>query len=45
MVYSKKAMGSWLRVLGSHQPGRVIQFLKAHWQQLKYVAKKNATRK
>lgn len=40
-----KAIGWWLRVLGKHNPDRVLIFLKAHWPQLKAVARKEATRK
>lgn len=43
--FMQKAIGWWLRVLGEHNPERVITFLKIHWDQLKGVAKKEATRK
>lgn len=43
--FIQKAIGWWLRVLGEHNPDRVMLFLKMHWQQLKTVAKKEATRK
>ena len=29
--FMQKAIGWWLRVLGSHNPERVILFLKTHW--------------
>ena len=41
----QKAIGWWLRVLGKHNPERVSLFLDVHWQQLKGVARKEATRK
>lgn len=43
--FIQKAIGWWLRVLGEHNPDRVIQFLKNHWPQLKTVARKEAMRK
>ncbi len=43
--FIQKAIGWWLRVLGEHNPDRVLLFLKEHWPQLKAVAKKEATRK
>jgi len=43
--FIQKAIGWWLRDLGSHNPERVIQCLNKHWGQLKYVAKKEGTRK
>lgn len=43
--FIQKAIGWWLRVLGEHNPHRVILFLETHWPQLKTVAKKEATRK
>lgn len=43
--FMQKAIGWWLRVLGEHNPDRVLLFLKEHWPQLKAVAKKEATRK
>lgn len=43
--FIQKAIGWWLRVLGEHNPERVIIFLKMHWGQLKSVARKEATRK
>lgn len=43
--FIQKAIGWWLRVLGEHNPDRVLIFLKTHWSQLKPVAKKEATRK
>lgn len=43
--FIQKAIGWWLRVLGAHNPDRVILFLDSHWHQLKSVARKEATRK
>lgn len=43
--FIQKAIGWWLRVLGEHNPDRVIFFLKMHWSSLKSVAKKEAIRK
>lgn len=43
--FIQKAIGWWLRVLGEHNPKRVVLFLTAHGHQLKGVAKKEATRK
>lgn len=43
--FIQKAIGWWLRVLGVHNPDRVILFLNNHWHELKPVAKKEATRK
>ena len=43
--FIQKAIGWWLRVLGSHDPERVSLFLMGHWDDLKYVARKEATRK
>ncbi len=43
--FIQKAIGWWLRVLGEHNPDRVILFLNSHWRQLKGVARKEATRK
>lgn len=43
--FIQKAIGWWLRVLGEHNPDRVLAFLKTHWPQLKGIAKKEATRK
>lgn len=43
--FMQKAIGWWLRVLGEHNPDRVLLFLKAHWPVLKSVARKEATRK
>lgn len=43
--FIQKAIGWWLRVLGTHNPERVIQLLKAHSSALKTVAKREATRK
>lgn len=41
--FIQKAIGWWLRVLGEHNPDRVLQFLEEY--PLKGVAKKEATRK
>jgi 3-methyladenine DNA glycosylase AlkD len=43
--FIQKAIGWWLRVLGEHNPERVILFLETHWLNLKGVARKEATRK
>ena len=43
--FIQKAIGWWLRVLGEHNPERVVLFLKAHWDNLKPVARHEATRK
>lgn len=43
--FIQKAIGWWLRVLGEHNPNRVILFLNMHGHQLKSVAKREATRK
>jgi 3-methyladenine DNA glycosylase AlkD len=43
--FIQKAIGWWLRVLGEHNPDRVIIFLQDHWRKLKGVARKEATRK
>ncbi|MFI5342886.1 MAG: DNA alkylation repair protein [Chlamydiales bacterium] len=43
--FIQKAIGWWLRVLGEHNPKQVSLFLYAHWEKLKGVAKKEATRK
>ncbi len=43
--FIQKAIGWWLRVLGEHNPERVVQFLSAHWTTLKGVARKEGTRK
>ncbi len=43
--FIQKAIGWWLRDLGEHNPERVCLFLKAHWDKLKGVARKEATRK
>ena len=43
--FIQKAVGWWLRVLGEHNPDRVVLFLQMHWHQLKTVARKEATRK
>ncbi|TAH33044.1 MAG: DNA alkylation repair protein [Alphaproteobacteria bacterium] len=43
--FIQKAIGWWLRDLGSHNSARVIEFLNAYNTQLKYVAKHEATRK
>lgn len=43
--FIQKAIGWWLRDLGSHNPKRVMKFLEQHWIQLQYVAKKESTRK
>lgn len=43
--FIQKAIGWWLRVLGEHNPKRVLHFLEAHEAQLMTVAKREATRK
>ena len=43
--FIQKAIGWWLRVLGEHNPTRVRAFLQVHWDELKFVARKEATRK
>ena len=43
--FIQKAIGWWLRDLGSHNPKRVIDFLREHWDKLRSVAKHEATRK
>lgn len=43
--FIQKAIGWWLRVLGEHNPDRVVVFLNIHWENLKGVARKEATRK
>ena len=43
--FIQKAIGWWLRVLGEHRPERVIAFLKSYWDNLKPVARHEATRK
>lgn len=43
--FIQKAIGWWLRVLGEHNPERVVTFLKLHWDNLKPVARHEATRK
>lgn len=43
--FIQKAIGWWLRVLGEHNPQKVIAFLDIHWESLKGVARKEATRK
>ena len=43
--FIQKAIGWWLRILGEHNPERVVCFLQTHWVALKPVAKKEATRK
>lgn len=43
--FIQKAIGWWLRILGAHNPERVHAFLLAHWDTLKGVARKEATRK
>lgn len=43
--FIQKAIGWWLRVLGEHNPDTVAVFLNAHWEKLKGVARKEATRK
>lgn len=43
--FIQKSIGWWLRVLGEHNPDRVVIFLNAHWEKLKGVARKEATRK
>jgi 3-methyladenine DNA glycosylase AlkD len=43
--FIQKAIGWWLRVLGEHRPERVVAFLKSYWDNLKPVARHEATRK
>jgi 3-methyladenine DNA glycosylase AlkD len=43
--FIQKAIGWWLRELGTHNPEAVFLFLKEHWINLQKVAKKEATRK
>lgn len=43
--FIQKSIGWWLRVLGEHNPERVVVFLDTHWKNLKGVARKEATRK
>lgn len=43
--FIQKAIGWWLRDLSEHNPERVHHFLLSHWDQLKGVARKEATRK
>jgi len=43
--FIQKSIGWWLRVLGEHNPERVVVFLDSHWKNLKSVARKEATRK
>lgn len=43
--FIQKSIGWWLRVLGEHNPERVVIFLNIHWETLKGVARKEATRK
>lgn len=43
--FIQKAIGWWLRVLGEHNPERVVIFLQRHWDKLKYVARHEASRK
>lgn len=43
--FIQKAIGWWLRVLGEHNPERVVVFLTSHWDKLKSVARREATRK
>ncbi|MFI0434491.1 MAG: DNA alkylation repair protein [Parachlamydiaceae bacterium] len=43
--FIQKSIGWWLRVLGEHNPQRVVIFLNLHWSMLKSVARKEATRK
>lgn len=43
--FIQKAIGWWLRVLGEHNPDKVVVFLNTHWEKLKGVARKEATRK
>lgn len=43
--FIQKAIGWWLRILGEHDPKRVIVFLHSQWEYLKGVARKEATRK
>lgn len=43
--FIQKAIGWWLRVLGERNPEAVCAFLSQHWDSLKGVARKEATRK
>ncbi len=43
--FIQKAIGWWLRDLSQHNPKRVLTFLRKYDSKLKYVAKKEATRK
>ncbi len=43
--FIQKAIGWWLRVLGEHNPERVLIFIEKHRKVLKSVAIKEATRK
>ena len=43
--FIQKAIGWWLRDLGTHCPQRVVRFLNEHWDVLRGVARKEATRK
>jgi len=43
--FIQKAIGWWLRDLSEHNPKRVLAFLRKYDSKLKYVAKKDATRK
>ncbi|ETW95469.1 MAG: hypothetical protein ETSY1_30455 [Candidatus Entotheonella factor] len=43
--FIQKAIGWWLRELGTHNPQRVVAFLNAYGDHLKGVAWKEATRK
>lgn len=43
--FIQKAIGWWLRVLGSHNPEAVFCFLQKHGYKLQKIAKKEATRK
>ncbi len=43
--FIQKAIGWWLRELGKHRPERVVNFLNAHWDTLRHVARKEATRR
>ena len=43
--FIQKAIGWWLRDLSAHNPKRVLSFVAQYEDQLKYVAKKEATRK
>lgn len=43
--FIQKSIGWWLRVLGEHNPERVVIFLNAHWEKLRGFSRKEATRK